>query len=327
MTHIFHYYSVYYLATEAGFSSADARTIAYSSQFLDDALVSYSVKTERGSYQTLSTHHFGFWDRAQEANVWIPFHFIPGDRDYAGAPRIDEEENPYNVTPHSSSAKTVLIDALKSRNLYRVGIALHSYADTFAHQNFSGKNEAWNRLSERSPMPPIGHAQAGHKPDGSEGEWEDPRLKPGFQRVNNRVRLRRAARLTYKYLATFNGRSFDDADWVIERLEQLLGGEGEAKGEEQQKIDFIIECEMEEYRRNDWKAAALHLNEDTGDENIGGTEDKLLWLKNELFSRARPDLIRPITARPGFYDSHYYHWNQAAREHRGVVKRTLPHLF
>jgi len=70
----------------------------------------------------------------------------------------------------SANARAVLKKALDSDNPCRLGIALHSYADTWSHQNFSGLQEPWNSVYPwynifKSIAPNIGHAEAGHLPD------------------------------------------------------------------------------------------------------------------------------------------------------------------
>ncbi|WP_455382595.1 DUF6765 family protein [Salinispira pacifica] len=312
MNHEFHYYTLHYLASQAGFNREEAYVLAYSSQYLDNALVSYEIETERGPYATLVTHHFGFWNRRQEKEVWIPFHFFPGDDSFEPARRVDGRSNPYNVTPNSTRLKRYLIEALKSRNLYRVGIALHTYADSWAHQNFSGRNEEWNRVDENSVIPPIGHAQALASPDNLDGIWEDPRLQPAYRLVRNRDRFFAAAQKIYAYLCTFNRRPFDDWELVAHKLEELLGRQADEKSGKERVLDFIIDQDVPEYRRNEWRGQAFFLNASTGDEDVGSTYDKLLWLRNEVLHETKLVEKRPVRARPGFYGSHLYRWNEAA---------------
>jgi len=327
MNHEFHYYTLHYLATQAGMSKDDADILAFSSQSLDNALVSYDVKTERGTYPTIVTHHFGFWNARQEAEVWIPFHFFPGDDDWNAAGRVDGRKNNYNVTPNSRKLKRYLVGALNSRNLYRVGIALHTFADSWAHQNFSGRNEEWNRVEESSLIPPIGHAQALASPDRLDAVWEDPRLLPAHRVVRNRERFFAAAQKIYAYLCTYNRRPFDDWELVSGRLVQLLGKPNQEKSSKERVLDFIIEADVPEYRRNEWKSEAFYLNETTGDEEIGSTYDKLLWLRNEVLHETKLVEKRPVTARTGFYSSHLYHWNEAAIAQRESARTILGRLL
>ncbi len=327
MNHEFHYYTLHFLAKRAGFDRDDAYVLAYSSQYLDNALVSYDIDTEKGRYETLVTHHFGFWNRRQETDVWIPFHFFPGDPHFEQARRVDGKTNAFNVTPNSPRLKRYLIEALKSRNLYRVGIALHTFADSWAHQNFSGRNEEWNRIEENSLIPPIGHAQALASPDNLDGVWEDPRLLPPHRLVRNRDRFFAAARKIYGYLCTFNRKSFADWELVEERLIELLGKPSQEKTGKERVLDFIIDEDVPEYRRNEWRGEAFFLNESTGDEDIGSTYDKFLWLRNEVLHETKLVEKRPVRAKSDFYHSHLYLWNEAAIIQKKSARKVLADLL
>lgn len=324
----FHYYAVFYLAREAGFTPEDSEIIAYSSQYLDNALVSYEVRHPSGIYQTLVTHHFGFWDRGQEWDVWIPFHFYPAGPEAAAPARRDGATNAFTVLPNSERAKSMLVAALKSRDLYRVGIALHTFADTWAHQNFTGRNEEWNRTDAGSALPPIGHAQALRDPDSVDAVWTDPRLLPPHDRVDNRRRFLAAAGRIYRYLATYNRRSFADEELVVDRLDELLGTP--ASGRETRVENFIIECGMERYSRLRWRAEAFEPNGGWSrfeeEIDLESTVDKLNWLKDELLHKTKVLRRREVTAREGFFSSHLYRWDQAARSQKAAALIALADL-
>lgn len=324
----FHYYAVFYLAQQAGFSDDDAETIAYSSQYLDNALVSYEVRAPQGVYETLVTHHFGFWDRGQEWEVWIPFHFYPAGETPDRPPRRDGGRNPLDVQPNSQRAKAMLVDALRSRDLYRVGIALHTYADTWAHQNFTGRNEAWNAIDPDSPVPPIGHAQAMRDPDGVDATWHDPRLLPPHDRVDNRKRFLAAAGRIYRYLATYNRRSFADEELVVARLESILGPAQLAK--ESRAENFIIECGIDRFSRLRWRKEAFDPPSGWSglrwELDLESTMDKLNWLRDELLHKTNVVRRQPVTARDGFYRSHLYRWDQAARAQKAASLAALADL-
>ena len=332
MNSLFHYYTVYYLADQAGFSPDDSTILAYSSQYLDNALVTYAVETDGTTHETLPTHHFGFWDRSREWTVWIPFHFFPGGPEAAGAARrVDGRSNPLNVVPNSARVKQLLVDALRSRNLYRVGIALHTYADSWAHQDWSGRSEDWNRVDPGSPLPPIGHTQKLRDPDGSGHTWTDPRLRARVAVVDNRKRVLAAAGRVYRYLATYNRRSFADEELVLHNLDRILGPPG-VKAPEEQTADFVIECSMPEYRRTDWRQEAFEgegarLDPGFGNGEFDGTVDKLLWIKDELLHRTRLMRRQPVTGKPGFARSHLCRWDQAARAQLASARLILADLL
>jgi len=345
MNSLFHYYSVYYLAEQAGFSADDAYVIAYSSQYLDNALVRYAVDAGDGVYETIATHSFGFWDKGREWSVWIPFHFFPaGPEGNAQERRVDAKGratahahrrsdgkvNPLNVVANSERVKRLLVEALKSRDLYRVGIALHTYADSWAHQNFSGRSEEWNRVDPSSPLPPIGHAQKLRDPDRFDSVWEDPRLTGPHRVVRSRERNLAAAGRVYRYLATYNGRSFADEELVLANLERIVGQPG-AKPTEERIADFVIECGMSEYSRATWRQDAFTgegatLDFGLGNREMESTMDKLLWLKDEFLHRTDILKKQPVTARPGFTTSHLYQWDRAARAQLASARSILADL-
>jgi len=227
-----------------------------------------------------------------------------------------------NCTPNSPAVKSLLVSALNTRNLYRVGIALHTYADSWAHQNFSGRLEEWNRLDNRSPVPAIGHAQALRKPDNPGLIWRDTRLKPELQQVVNRSRMIAAARMIYKYLCTYNRRDFDDIDLVEWKLSELIGESGQKTGAERIS-DFIIEDDTEKYSRSDWLRSAFNVIEDPGNSEIFTGYDKLLWLKDAVLYRSSIVERTPVIAKPGFHESDFYKWHESAREHLAEAKRIL----
>jgi hypothetical protein len=318
----FHYYIIHFLANQAGFPEEDARTIAYSSQFVDHNIISYSIKTGTGTYGTVPTQNYGFWDDSFPREVYVPFHFFPGDPDYEGGKRTDGRKNVLNCTPNSPPVKELLISALKTRNLYRVGIALHTYADSWAHQNFSGLLEEWNRIDNRSPVPPIGHAQALRKPDNPGISWRDPRLLGNLKDIVNRDRILAAARMIYKYLCTYNRRGFEDAEVVEWKLSDLIGLPGQKTGDERIS-DLVIEDGIEKYRRSEWLKAAFHLTEDPGRSDIFAGYDKLLWLKDAVLYRSSIVERTPVVALPNFFESDFYKWHESARDHLAAAKTIL----
>ncbi len=308
----FHYYILNYLCRRAGFPAEEARVISYASQFVDYNVVAYAVDAASSTYTTISTQNFGFWNVETPRNVYIPFHFFPGDPDYPDAERLDGRSNRLNCTPGSPGVKRLLIAALRSRDPYRLGVALHTYADSWAHQNFSGVREEWNVVDTASVIPPIGHAQALRAPDRLSEIWTDPRLVPARQRVVNRTRDLAAARKIYKYLCAFNRRPFDDAEAVLDRLASLLG----PAGQEERILDLTIAEEMAPFDRAEWIAEAIVTDEIPDEEAAQGGYDKFLWLKDEVLYKSKLARRKPVPAKAGFFSSHFYRFMEAARAHR-----------
>jgi len=211
----FHFYLIYALAETAGFADDDAFTVAYASQFVDDNNEKQYPKKDgqpkfpsaiklNGSYfRPIMTQSMSVKSLVYEIQkyVYVPFHFIPGDSNQP----IDGKINKYATTPNCSKAQKLLKAAIKSEDLYRLGIALHSYADTWSHQNFTGYEEDWNSVfvwhsPYRAIVPNIAHADAGHDPDEISTVWKDYRLPKSERKIVNRVRAMDACKHIYQAL-------------------------------------------------------------------------------------------------------------------------------
>ncbi|MBN2534969.1 MAG: hypothetical protein JXB88_18955 [Spirochaetales bacterium] len=323
----FHYYILYILCKEAGFSETESRIISYSSQYVDNNLISRQIKTENTVYETIPTQNYGWWDDYNLKNVFIPFHFFPGDMDYPGARRRDGKTNKFNCSPGSSRVKQLLITALKTLDPYRIGIALHTYADSWAHQNFSGMDEDWNTTDPSSFIPHIGHAQMMKKPDDFRGTWEDMRLVDN--KISNSERFLKAARMIYKYLRTHNRFGFDDHDVVIEKIKWVSGIDNHLPSSTQDRIfSYIIDENILKYDKYEWYREAVYDNDidyDDADGLVG--YDKILWLKDALLYKTQLSQRPVLKARDGFFDTHYYRWNEAAKAHLNTAKTILKDLY
>lgn len=323
----FHYYMLTYLLKASGFSGHASHVVAYASQFVDSNVMNYLVDTPGPSYETLPTQNWGFWSRETPRRIYVPFHFFPGDVDSPSAERIDGKRNPLNCTPDSPGAKELLIAALRTRNPYRVGIALHTYADTWAHQNFSGVREPWNSVDDSSVIPPIGHAQVLKAPDLLTTQWIDPRLVPENSSIVNRERFFAAAKKVYKYLCTYNRRPFDDADLVLDALSAALFEGGRARSMEERILDLCIGEDIGKFDRAEWIAAAISTDEIPDDNDAERGYDKLMWLKDEMLYRSKLVRKKPVPAKPDFFSSHFYRFNEAAKGHLEDAGRILEHTL
>ena len=209
----FHYYVTYALAKTAGFPPEDSKIIAYSSQLVDDnnegqfpdrgekPQFPSQIKINNGFYRPIMTQSLSVKSVVYEVQnfVYVPFHFLPGDN----SKPIDGGLNKYSTTPNSPNAQLLMEKALKSQDPYRIGIAVHTYADTWSHQNFTGYEEKWNSVfSWRSPyrlfVPNIGHADVGHAPDEISVPWVDERLDKSERKINNKERALEATKNIYQ---------------------------------------------------------------------------------------------------------------------------------
>ena len=199
----FHYYMTYLIAARAGFSPGEAETVAYASQYVDKNNRIYKIDQGKPTaYENYITQTLNILKPKSELmRIYPTFHFIPGEPLAPTAQRKDGKLHRLNTTPNSRNANLIFDTALDSGDLYRIGIAAHSYADTWAHQNFVGYYDVFNAMKGvfSAALPNIGHADAKHKPDQPALVWTDCRLISTHARVSNRVRFLEAAEhLFYK---------------------------------------------------------------------------------------------------------------------------------
>lgn len=151
----FHHAVTYVLARLAGFNAGDAGIIAYSSQYVDDSVSDCPVMFDNGAiykpicsaHKALDYHNF---DNLSNHLVWVPFHFLPANC-LKKAGECDEEFYLKIICrPNSFIADDMVKECIRGKEepnaLYRLGITLHTYADTWAHQGFSGIQHYSNRV-------------------------------------------------------------------------------------------------------------------------------------------------------------------------------------
>lgn len=193
----FHYYQSYLIAVKSGFSPADAQLFAYASQHVDDNDMIFEINKDGPDYfsnyisQTMNI----LKPKSKLMRIYPIFHFIPGDPLADPARRKDGRMQLLNTTPGSENAHAIFDQAALSGDLYRLGIAAHSFVDTWAHQNFTGYFDDFNAMKGvlEQAMPNIGHADAKHNPDWPGLVWKDPRLVREHERIDNRARFLDAA--------------------------------------------------------------------------------------------------------------------------------------
>ena len=296
----FHYYLVYAISKVTGFEKADI--ISFLSQFVDDnnegqfsiddqpAFFPEKIEADGGHYYPIMTQSLSpkSLNPYVQKYVYVPFHFIPGENSVV----IKGKKNPLSTTPDSPNARAVLKKAFESNNPYRMGIALHSYADTWSHQNFTGLQEGWNSIYPwynvfKSIVPNIGHAEAGHSPDVISEDWTDHRI--GAKIVNSK----RALQATAEIYKTMRRKTGSGPYWteIQKDFRQII----KATDYDDRKIkidDFLAENGLgaiPKYTKSDWIDAALDRREEK------------------------------IVMRAGFAETDWYRFHQAAKSHFATV--------
>jgi hypothetical protein len=207
----FHYCCVAVLARAAGFPPAQALTLAYASQYVDDAYESEPIRVGELIFEPVRMAHLGLqaWDWSVQKRIYIPFHFLP--RRPLRTPRDSFLTHP--VGPFARLLWSRALLERGPRRLLAMGIALHTLADGWAHRGFSGREHPENdveRIEHRvggrwkrlflpnlylDLAPKVGHAQAGSYPDQPGLTWRYRRRRPaGTVARDNGAEFLRAAR-------------------------------------------------------------------------------------------------------------------------------------
>ena len=221
----FHYFAVKTLAHFAGFLDVEAQRIAEFSQYIDDYnwyfyincknipdyarydeydLVINSPLSNFNPAQTGFSNWFDYAILAMERNqkfIVSPFHFVPYDkystvksnRTVPGVPRDGSmiDKMIWRVIHEYTDRSEMRLN--RQVDLMRLGMLLHTFADTYAHQLFSGYNSSVNDVKvtrvinnitgqdittaaqaeidtlinsdANNVIPPVGHCYAGSTPD------------------------------------------------------------------------------------------------------------------------------------------------------------------
>jgi hypothetical protein len=208
----FHYHITYLLSLKAGFNQEFAYKIAYSSQFVDDnnKLLEVVDSGMNLVYCSLPTALGSIFPSTKRDIILQSFHFLPGNN----------PNKPMVTTANSKLANDLLDYALSKSDPYLIGISSHAFADTWAHQNFSGANSDINSLNNPF-IPNIGHADAQDEPDILDAPWHDIRLD-GNKMVKNSERFLDAARHLYEsFYKASHGVSAKDDDLLVS-LEKIF---------------------------------------------------------------------------------------------------------
>lgn len=290
----FHYFITYILSRKAGFDEEDAYKIAYSSQYTDDNNFHYYVNYEDGGHflneisQTMDITK----PSIKRQKIYPLFHFVPGGKESEETCTLKCGDTKCFVTiPNNENAQMLLKEAINSGDLYRIGIAVHAFADTWSHQNFLGfEDKANSRKGIGKLIPNIGHADFFHEPDKIHNEWEDTRLGKRKSIINNDERFLDAAKQIFIYLYRFKNPASDDSMAASKykelNLEQQLkdamddsylwGSDDKARIKAYKKICNELQLTKYQYHPNTWRYDAVEKKEIEFD-----LFDKY-WVKNDF---------------------------------------------
>ncbi|OQY43168.1 MAG: hypothetical protein B6240_13065 [Desulfobacteraceae bacterium 4572_87] len=143
-----HYYAVLAFARAIGFNRESAQTIAYASQFVDDARINHvvieghipdnvqyeTIEGKASFFNTATCHSYTrikTFNYSAMINNTAAFHFVPGCNGNHFVKQL-------RCTEEGPVIMDIFQEALLEDDLVKLGIVLHAYADTFSHQGFSG---------------------------------------------------------------------------------------------------------------------------------------------------------------------------------------------
>lgn len=148
-----HYYGTYALARAAGLRRDAARLVATAAEFVDDSTRTDVIAHPSGArFRGEPTAHHPtalapINDPDDQLQVWVPFHFLPGNAGTTLSQRL-------MCTKDSVLAREMVHDHLERADAFYglelLGIAAHVHADTFAHYGFSGVSSRVNRIEPES---------------------------------------------------------------------------------------------------------------------------------------------------------------------------------
>lgn len=322
----FHYYMTYLIAAKAGFGVNDAYKIATASQYVDDNDMKLEVdKGKASAYRNYISQTMNILKpKSKLFRIYPLFHFIPGDPMSAAAFRKDGKMHWLNTTPDSPNANKIMDAAIETEDLYRIGIACHSYADTWAHQNFVGYYDVFNAME--SPLgkvtPDIGHADAQHNPDWPGLVWRDKRLLK--ERRENKTIFLDAARKILQKLAKFadakitKKRIDNKAADLLKDLDAAIGGRDQKNEREAERTARYLELstregygatELPPYDHDKWLEAALN-------EEVRGLRDR------SDMTLARWDPLSDVYTwadRKSYRATDWYRFQEAVKGHQNTA--------
>jgi hypothetical protein len=372
----FHYYCVAVLARAAGFTKKDALTIGYASQYVDDATEAEGIKLgTKKNYLKFDPVRTAYdlhkinqglksLDWSSQKRIFIPFHFLPAQ------PFNPEKAKAFSfiTKPDSAFARNLMTRAARTKDhkyrLCAIGIAVHTYADTWSHQGFSGRRAVPENdvesihLYERSSrhwkhlrlenlaldvLPQIGHAEAGFFPDLPFQKWKCTTkwktrtgpIQKNLQRDNTEVFLEAGHEIYNRLHKMSKEKSSKPIPWkdLEPEIRDLLTKEPKAtpfRGILKSAARLLAATKVEE-RCSNWqtKFASLFRPYPPG---FPYHYDPKQWRKAAIhgdtewdeWSEGKWAKDLPRKVKPGFWDSLWVHFHRAALSQRHFVLENLP---
>lgn len=324
----FHYYMTGIIARAAGFTEDEAKTIATASEYVDENDV--CLKVEDRSTEAVYENYI-----SQTMNILKPkrklmriypvFHFVPGDPADERAARCDGKMHLLNTTPDNEIANRTFDMAFKApaeTRLYRIGIATHAFADTWAHQNFVGWYDYFNDIAF-DVKPDIGHANAEHHPDWPAHRWEDPRLVN--DEIDNTERFLDAADKIYKKYRAYTKQLNRKATrgWKLLRADLInamgLSFSGNQIYYKRERLEAYKKLApwLGDFDEADWFQAAIDVKVHGLKDKDNGLLSMFTMLHDKLYWKAEIDKEK----------TDWYVFQESVKEHQSMAMAEIDKLF
>jgi len=337
-----HFYALLALARSVGIKKEIAHKIAYASQFVDDARINNITLADDNSPSIISaledpekiinaaTCHNYFivntFNYGAMINNTTAFHFVPGcdGKSFVKKMRCKEE---------SPIIMDILEKNLKEDDPIKLGIALHAYADTFAHQGFSGilskvndveeiatsnkieedvgfkgfANKLFDQLKYETKdiyLPAYGHGQVFTYPDIPYLDWKycfdssnDFSEEYKTTRISNKDRFTNSFKNIKIHLKNFLSNNPQYKDVSVAEIN------------EDKFFDTLLLKEKENYRIEKWKE--LMISEGLfGENDLFLDYDENLWLREAFQHFISEDfndrIVKEVYLKDDFINSNWY---------------------
>jgi len=211
----------------------------------------------------------------------------------------------------------------KRARLYRIGIASHSYVDTWAHQNFVGWYDDFNHIGF-DIKPNIGHADGEHHPDWVSHKWTDSRLVE--PEISNKHRFLSAAKELFKKYCDHlkkDGREDNTRKWgslqkELNKLQGITysGSSSEYKEDRIQRYGESLKF-LEEFDERAWFDEAIDTEVRGIKDTHEGLKAKFTLFEDKYFWR------KEINKN----NTHWFKFQEAVKAHQKFALKRLSPLF
>jgi hypothetical protein len=330
----FHHAVTYVAARVAGLSHEDSDIVSTAAQYVDDATSNETIMFDNRAMYTriCSAHKMLDLENLQDSEnllAWLPFHFLPGN---GGKPAGEDPDGNFiekiiclpgtNSPVAQDMVEMALLEKGRPDSLARLGITMHVFADTWAHQNFAGVlhtvndvddiddlgnsgvfNTSWymDRLDDL--VPPLGHGRARVLPDMPFLHWRYRNGRGASIERNNTDDFLVAADEMCKVMRRYIGGDSNPADGIPDPDRLVI-----------RDLFVSLKFEDEKVRHQKWMEAIAAGRFSFGAVNLSYNDiGPSSWKAKALGTSAD---MHVHTYKPEFLQSEWKRFNDALAQHR-----------